>query len=123
MDFSSLPQYPGQPPRSDATPQPPKESRDQVAATAWFRAGRWGFVSAFVLFVPLMGLGFALGLPLGVPWLIVAVIAAVSSHVVYSFRCPQCGKTFAWAWWWHSPFTNKCLHCGYRPPRSHERER
>lgn len=117
MDFSSLPKYPNRPPKLGVAPEPPPNANASIAR---FRIARWGVVCGFLLFVPLMALGSALGLSFAVPWFVTALILTVSTLVVYSFSCPHCGKTFARKWNWQNPFAQKCVHCGYRLPRGSE---
>lgn len=31
-----------------------------------------------------------------------------------SFRCPFCGDPFHWTLWVANPFSDRCLHCGFR---------
>jgi Zn ribbon nucleic-acid-binding protein len=31
-----------------------------------------------------------------------------------SFRCPFCGDHFHWTLWVADPFSDECLHCGFR---------
>jgi hypothetical protein len=29
-------------------------------------------------------------------------------------KCPRCGKHFHYTWFWHNPWTSRCLHCGLK---------
>ena len=82
----------------------------------------WGIFLGYVPGVAL--LCFVIGRPLsaltgGEPclwiafcWLLAFTIAAI---YLQQFRCPRCGSAFFRTWWWHNPFSRKCLHCGARP--------
>lgn len=44
-------------------------------------------------------------------WITALVGAAVRFA---SFRCPSCGDHFDWTLWVANPFSDECLHCGFR---------
>ena len=62
-----------------------------------------GFVIAAAVGSKLIGVAFA--------------VAAIGLLVAYAWRCPVCGKTFAFKFGLVGiamPYTNMCLHCGSR---------
>lgn len=48
--------------------------------------------------------------------LLAAWITAFTGAVAWfaAFRCPFCGDHFHWTVWVANPFSDGCLHCGFR---------
>lgn len=48
--------------------------------------------------------------------LLAAWITALVGAAIWfaSFRCPFCGDPFHWTLWIANPFSDECLHCGFK---------
>ena len=75
----------------------------------------WG---VFLTYVPIGGsVAFLLGYLSGSEYVALAVCAAwmigyvVTGAIASTTRCPRCGNRFASKWWYHNPWTQRCLHC------------
>jgi Zn ribbon nucleic-acid-binding protein len=86
-----------------------------------YRSRRRLFAAAIVGFVPVLAWSTkalpeltasdAPGHVLLAAWITAFVGAAVRFA---SFRCPFCGDHFHWTLWVANPFSDECLHCGFR---------
>ncbi|WP_242332925.1 MULTISPECIES: hypothetical protein [Anaeromyxobacter] len=86
-----------------------------------YRARRRVLAAAIVGFAPVLGWATRLlpelsgsatpGHVLLAAWITASAGAAIRFA---SFRCPFCGCHFHWTIWVANPFSDACLHCGFR---------
>jgi hypothetical protein len=76
-------------------------------ATGFFVAGTSTFLQKY----------FPTAVMIGTVVVFFVCFSVVLGSMVYqliAWRCPKCGKAFAFTWLYHNAFAMKCLHCGVK---------
>ncbi len=116
MDIGSLSQYDAEPSSGGGDPDPAANEKARAAeakAIAAFWFWRRVMIGGWLLCLPMVALGFSLGLPFGMSALPAAVAFGIGISQAYRFLCPRCGRCFVWSWRWQNVFTNRCVNCRY----------
>jgi Zn ribbon nucleic-acid-binding protein len=83
-----------------------------------YRTRRRLFAASIAAFVPVLAWSTKelIGRDTSGDVLLAAWVTAFVGAAIWfaSFRCPFCGKHFHWTLWVANPFSDECLHCGFR---------
>ncbi len=101
----------------DPLPPPTPDERQQLGRIRAKRTFFWFWIvsAAPVAYLADVLLGVDL-FALGRVWVLGGLAAGV--WLGFFTPCPRCGEQYHATRWWGSPWTQRCLHCGFalRPP-------